>query len=195
MSGFRLVRAADHRVMPWKNGGGETAEIAASPPGAALDAFDWRLSMATVAADGPFSAFPGIDRTLAILDGEGIRLTVDGHAPVVLTRASEPYPFAADAAASADLVGGAVVDLNLMSRRGRSVHRMERLALAAPAEIALSASETLLFCAEGAGDVDVAGRSLRIVGRDTLICPPEPSPLRFTPRPSALIYVMRIGYG
>ncbi len=195
MSSFRVVRAADHRVMPWKNGGGETAEIAVSPQGAAIDTFDWRLSMATVATDGPFSAFPGIDRTLAILDGEGIRLAVEGQAPVVLTRRSEPHHFAADAAASADLVGGVVVDLNLMSRRGQALHRMERLVLAAPAEIALSASETLLFCAEGASDVEVAGRSLRLAGRDTLICPMGPSPLRFLPRPSALIYVMNIDRG
>ena len=68
--------------MRWKNGGGETAEIAVSPPGAALDAFDWRLSMAKVETDGPFSAFPGIDRTLAILEGEGIRLSVGGEPPL-----------------------------------------------------------------------------------------------------------------
>ena len=69
-----VLRAADHRTMPWKNGGGSTTEIAAAPDGAGIDAFDWRVSMAVVAADGPFSEFPGIDRTLSILDGSGLIL-------------------------------------------------------------------------------------------------------------------------
>ncbi|MDP1908248.1 MAG: HutD family protein, partial [Hyphomicrobium sp.] len=43
---MRILRAKDYRRMPWKNGGGETTEIAISPEGAALDSFDWRVSMA-----------------------------------------------------------------------------------------------------------------------------------------------------
>ena len=62
-----ILTASSYRRMPWKNGGGETVEIAVSPEGAALSEFDWRISMATVATDGPFSIFPGIDRTLSIL--------------------------------------------------------------------------------------------------------------------------------
>jgi len=61
---MKILRSADHKRMPWKNGGGETVEIAISPQGAGLADFDWRVSMATVASDGPFSVFPGIDRTL-----------------------------------------------------------------------------------------------------------------------------------
>ncbi len=51
---MQILRASDHRVMPWKNGGGSTTEIAVFPIDSGLDAFDWRVSMATVAADGPF---------------------------------------------------------------------------------------------------------------------------------------------
>ena len=61
---MRILRAPDYRVMPWKNGGGTTTEVAVSPEGAGLDHFDWRISMARVEQDGPFSTFPGIDRTL-----------------------------------------------------------------------------------------------------------------------------------
>ncbi|MBV9975040.1 MAG: HutD family protein, partial [Hyphomicrobiales bacterium] len=61
---MRVLRAGQHRRMPWKNGGGETTEIIASPEGAGLDEFDWRISMARVATDGPFSRFAGVDRTL-----------------------------------------------------------------------------------------------------------------------------------
>ena len=79
--------------MPWKNGGGVTTEIAVFPEAAGLDDFEWRLSMATVATDGPFSLFAGVDRTLAVLDGEGIVLSVDGMADATLTPASPPFAF------------------------------------------------------------------------------------------------------
>ena len=62
----KLLRNSDHRRMPWKNGGGETVEVIVHPEGASLSDFGWRVSMATVASDGPFSVFPGIDRTLAV---------------------------------------------------------------------------------------------------------------------------------
>ena len=82
--------------MPWKNGGGETMEIAVSPEGSGLDRFDWRVSMARIARDGPFSDFADVDRTLAILDGAGLRLAIAGRAPVELTAASAPLSFPAD---------------------------------------------------------------------------------------------------
>ena len=69
--GMRLIGPADYRHMPWKNGGGVTIEIAVSPSGSSLDTFDWRVSMATVIEPGPFSSFPGIDRTLCVLTGNG----------------------------------------------------------------------------------------------------------------------------
>ncbi len=52
---------------PWKNGGGVTREIVCQPPGAGLAAFDWRVSIATIASDGPFSLFAGIDRVITLL--------------------------------------------------------------------------------------------------------------------------------
>ena len=70
--------------MPWKNGGGTTAEIAAFPDGAGFNAFDWRISLAEVASDGPFSAFPGIDRTLMLV--EGARLALDRRGRVARPR-------------------------------------------------------------------------------------------------------------
>ena len=78
---MHILRAENYRRMRWKNGGGETAEIAVSPDSAGLDDFDWRVSMATVEAGGPFSMFAGVDRTLSILEGEGILLVVEGRDP------------------------------------------------------------------------------------------------------------------
>lgn len=123
---MQVLKADDYKRMPWKNGGGQTAEIAVSPPDAGLSGFDWRLSMATVASDGPFSSFPGVDRTLTILSGAGMILHGAEGQDVTLTRHSPPFSFAADEPISAVLVDAAVVDLNVMTRRDRLSHRVER---------------------------------------------------------------------
>jgi hypothetical protein len=113
-----VIRFAECRTMPWKNGGGSTTELAVFPEGAGLDAFDWRISMARVEADGPFSAFPGIDRTLAIMEGDGLSLSVGDHAARLVTLHGSPLPFPADQPAAARLLGQPILDLNVMSRRG-----------------------------------------------------------------------------
>ena len=123
---MRILRASDHRRMPWKNGKGETIEIAVFPEGASVDRFDWRISMAPVASDGPFSVFPGIDRTLSILTGDGMMLSVEGMAPTVLGRKSVPFAFPGDAKTEAVLQAGPITDLNVMTRRGRFSHRVTR---------------------------------------------------------------------
>ncbi|RYG70628.1 HutD family protein, partial [bacterium] len=154
---MRLLRAADHRRMAWKNGGGETAEIAVSPASASLEALDWRLSMARVASDGPFSTFPSVDRTLAILDGAGLRLTV-GRDTRVLTRESAPLAFPADVATDSLLLDGPVTDLNVMTRRGRYAHTVERIALTRPVALDVRGDVVAVLCVDGRIGCDVDGR-------------------------------------
>lgn len=113
--------------MPWKNGGGSTTEIAIGPAGASLDAFDWRISMAQVATDGPFSNFPSIDRTLAVIQGGGMELTIGDQRPIVLGCETEPLGFAGDTPTTARLLAGEITDLNVMTRRGRFGHRVLRV--------------------------------------------------------------------
>ncbi|HEX7391269.1 MAG TPA: HutD family protein [Acidiphilium sp.] len=141
---LRVVRAAGRRAMPWKNRGGTTFEVAAFPVGSGLDRIDWRISMALVETNGPFSVFPGIDRTLAVLAGDGIALSIAGDPPVILTRTSAPHSFAADAPTEGRLTGGAITDLNVMTRRGRFTHRLTRLHLDNPSDIPLRAGVTVL---------------------------------------------------
>jgi environmental stress-induced protein Ves len=124
---MRIIKANDCKVMPWKNGGGTTTEIAVAPEGASLGDFDWRISMAHVGENGPFSSFPGIDRTLSVLTGNGIRLAFGDGETVALNRATAPFFFAADRAVDGVLVDGAIDDLNVMSRRGAWSHSVERL--------------------------------------------------------------------
>lgn len=103
---------------PWKNGFGSTREIACQPPGAGMDGFDWRVSIATIAAAGPFSAFPGVDRVILLLDGAGVHLQGDGidHR---LDTPGVPFAFSGDIALGCELLGGASTDFNVMVRRRR----------------------------------------------------------------------------
>ena len=140
---MRILRNADYRRMPWKNGGGETREIAASPEGASLDNFDWRLSMARVASDGPFSQFPGIERTLSVLEGNGIVLTIEGMPPILLGKARAPFGFDASVKAEAALKDGPIVDLNVMSRKGRARHHCYRILEGG--QVVLAAMTTVIF--------------------------------------------------
>jgi environmental stress-induced protein Ves len=153
---MRILRAADHRVLPWKNGGGVTTEIAVFPEGAGFDAFEWRLSMATVANDGPFSIFPDVDRTLSVLEGEGIVLSIDGLPDETLTRTSAPFAFAADQPAAARLLARPITDLNIMTRRGRWMHRVARISGSRTRLTFGAAAATIMFCAKGSATVSAA---------------------------------------
>lgn len=115
----RLLTPADYRSMPWKNGGGRTTEIVSHPPEAALDVFAWRVSVAEVDRDGPFSRFPGIDRTIVLLDGEGMRLR-GGTLDADLTTPFALHTFSGDEATDCTLVAGRIRDFNAMVRRGRA---------------------------------------------------------------------------
>lgn len=147
-----VLRAADHKQMPWKNGGGTTTEIAVYPEGADLASFGWRVSMATVATDGAFSLFPEIDRTLSILDGDGMELNIDGRSAITLTQAAMPLRFAADRSTVARLLSGPIVDLNIMSRRGKWQHHVERIGVQHGTSIEKNEDVALLL---SLGDVQV----------------------------------------
>ncbi|HEV2564940.1 MAG TPA: HutD family protein [Microvirga sp.] len=118
----RIIRNDDLVRVPWKNGGGTTAEVAAFPEGSGFETFGWRISMADVASDGPFSVFPGIDRTLIVVEGDGIELDVEGIA-YPLDRNAPKLSFSGDDITTGRLLSGPIRDLNVMTRRGRFRHR------------------------------------------------------------------------
>ena len=145
---LRRLGAGDYRRMPWKNGGGETIEIAVWPPQAGLDTFDWRVSLAHVGANGPFSVFPGIERTLAVVEGAGIDLVFADRRVLPLTPRDLPIAFPADVPVSGRLHRGPITDLNVMSRRGRVSHAVTRLVAPRALDLAPGAI-ALLYCHDG----------------------------------------------
>jgi environmental stress-induced protein Ves len=159
---MRHLPASGYRAMPWRNGGGITREVAAFSE---AGDFLWRLSLATVASDGPFSCFPGVDRTLTVLEGEGIELAVSGRAPVRLAPGA-PFAFPGDVAASARLLGGVVTDFNVMTRRDRLAHRVEVCRAAAPGTLAYAARWAVLAL----DPLEVAG--VRLGRHDTALFRP-----------------------
>jgi uncharacterized protein len=63
---------ADYVKMPWANGRGQTVELIRQ--NYVNGKIFFRLSMATVSENGPFSIFPGINRSLTVIDGPGFEL-------------------------------------------------------------------------------------------------------------------------
>jgi environmental stress-induced protein Ves len=102
------------RRMPWKNGRGSTLELASDATASAP--WTWRVSIADVPESGPFSTFDGCDREIACLDGDGMRLVVDGVAHDV-PHEGRACAFGGNAETRGVLLGGPCRDANLMWRR------------------------------------------------------------------------------
>lgn len=112
----RKLSADALKVVPWKNGGGVTTEIAAGPPRSDDQDWSWRVSIADVPATGPFSLFPGIDRTIAVIQGSGMDLHVeDGR--VVPLELNRPVDFDGGLAVDGILRDDPIRDFNVMVDR------------------------------------------------------------------------------
>jgi hypothetical protein len=166
--GLVLLRADRHRRMAWKNGGGVTTEIWAEPAGSDLETFHWRLSMADVAADGPFSIFPGIDRTLAVLRGEGIALEIEPVGTVIAGPEGTPVAFPGDARVHGRLLRGPIRDLNVMTRRGRLVASMRREEARKDQKLTLESSVFSIVC-QGAGASIAVGEEIHVLEPDDVL--------------------------
>ncbi len=148
---MNLLRCDAVEPQPWRNGGGLTRELLAWP---ARDGWALRISVADIRADGPFSAFAGVDRWFAVLEGAGVRLVLpEGQRRVAAGDA--PLHFAGEAAPPCELLDGPTRDLNLMLRRDAGRGAMQRAqageAFAPHSRFrALFAAEALTLQADGA---------------------------------------------
>jgi environmental stress-induced protein Ves len=153
---LRILRNTDYPSRPWKNGGGTTRDIFVSPPGASLDEFDWRLSLAHVDRDGPFSRFDNVDRTLVLLSGAMTLHEADRRIELVR---GEPVEFPGERPIEATLNGVSTLDFNVMTRRGRVTHSVRHEVFSTHANVeAAQGSTIVLFALEDGLRVD--GESL-----------------------------------
>jgi len=179
---MRILRASSSRSVPWKNGGGMTREILREPAEPA--AFDWRLSLATIDAPGPFSAFDGYHRTLVLVSGAGVELNFAQHGTSRLTTPGQTVSFDGAWQTSCTLLDGSSTDLNLIVSADR-VQSTSRSAALTEEQVIQTAgwAEVFVCCLSGvmrltnsAGDVESlqAVDVARCIPADgAIVCTPE----------------------
>ncbi|MGI2197927.1 HutD/Ves family protein [Shewanella baltica] len=145
----QLIRYQDCPSTPWKNGGGSTKQLLISPINAELTEFDYRISIASISSNGPFSLFNGIDRQLIILEGDGVELSIDSHEGKKqindlggderiqgdtdtteykqLTPIDSAFCFAGETSITSKLLGSNVIDFNVMTKRDAFKAHTQRL--------------------------------------------------------------------
>ncbi len=111
-----VIPANEYRRERWRNQLGWTREVYKSPD---EGAWDWRLSIAEIERDAEFSAFPGVDRVLVLLAGNGVRLRFNDGEVQELHPPHSKWRFAGERGLVGELIDGPTHDFNLMWRRER----------------------------------------------------------------------------
>ena len=162
-----IVRFAELPVIPWRNGGGVTREVVASGGSDPLG-FDWRISIADVSQPGPFSAFPGVDRVITLVEGERMDLVIDGVIHVLGLH--ESLTFDGGSQASCSLPAGPTRDLNVMTRSDRMSAAVAVRDLSETRPIAVSGSQVLVLLT-GSAVVAGADESRAALNPLDAVCP------------------------
>ncbi len=152
---WHRIALQDVALTPWRNGGGTTRELVVFP---VRENWHWRMSVADIERDGPFSQFEGVQRWFAVLSGAGARLSTGG-AEHLLTPESDALAFDGNALTQCSLVSGATRDFNLMVREGRG--RMERVSGDRALAVA-SGSAVALWSGDSAARATFEGQTIEL---------------------------------
>jgi environmental stress-induced protein Ves len=128
---WQMIPLEEVAPVPWRNGGGVTRELIAWPT---PQDWDWRISVAEIEKDGPFSRFEGVDRWFAVLGGAGVRLTLDGRSHE-MTAQGAPIRFDGAQDCGCELIAGPTEDFNLMLKHGHTRARLLRVLGALDVEV------------------------------------------------------------
>lgn len=114
---MKLLKQADQRARPWRNGLGVTWDIASDPPDLEGEDFRWRVSRAAIVRDSEFSIFAGYERWITLIQGEGgaLRFHDDGET-VMLRRPFLPLHFDGGRLLDFKLAAGASTVINVLLR-------------------------------------------------------------------------------
>lgn len=113
----KIINSTDFKEVPWKNGKGLSLELYSIPHESDSHLFNFRLSMAKVTESAPFSIYPGIDRFLMLLDGNGLRLKFEDQADAVLDSPFDCLEFEGEESILCELLKGECIDFNVMTNR------------------------------------------------------------------------------
>lgn len=145
------IPATSYQRVAWKNGGGVTDVIAVAPG----ERPEWRISVARIELDGPFSDFSGYDRTIIPLSGDGVALAFATGVEHAL-RSFEPFAFAGEDAVEARLSNAPVSDLNVMTLREACTHRATTIGFGANG-VPIDAGDVAGFLYIASGTVEIDG--------------------------------------
>ena len=145
--------------------------------------------MASVASDGDFSRFEGVDRCLLILEGDGLDLRFPSEKWFSLTKDSAPLIFGGEQSVDCRLLGGAVTDFNVMTRRGRYRQQLMPVTLQPQQTVHGSAWRTLLLALDNGADFGPAGASLMLSRFDALVLERDEKSSLWTACPQRFIQI------
>lgn len=120
---IEILKPTQFKTIPWKNGQGETTELAINE-GGSLDDFDWRLSIASVCNDGLFSNFSGYQRNLVLIDGQGLSLQHDEKNTDILENLLDIASFDGACQTYGKLTLGAIKDFNIITKTTKIIPKI-----------------------------------------------------------------------
>ena len=146
--------------MPWANGRGTSYEIASDRNDSGE--WTWRLAMSPVNEDGPFSRIECVNRFLAVVEGNGMLLSVDRKKlqcqPLQVVR------FRGDAITEAALTNGPITDINLMIRRKEAEGEM-----AVVSELGLMGRASIVVAVGGNAHVRLGDSTIDLERHDAML--------------------------
>jgi len=113
---FTIIHPSQFKTLPWKNGKGETIELAINDS-ANLNEFEWRMSMASVVEDGVFSDFSGYMRNLVLIEGKGLNLQHDHNHIDKLNNLLDVATFDGGCSTVGNLHNGSITDFNIITAK------------------------------------------------------------------------------
>ncbi len=160
------LTASDYKTMPWSNGRGVTLEMIRCEN--KQSELLWRLSIATVTEDGPFSMFPGIERNLTVLSGQGFELVEEESGIILHAELLKPLAFAGDTPLYAKKVRGPCQDFNVMTSGALPKPRVwiEKRA----ANLGITKGEWLIVFALDVSIIQAGDDTINMKGHELLIC-------------------------
>ncbi len=184
---LHLISPDQWQTQAWKNGAGITHQLARSDDQSGMR---WRVSIAEVASDGPFSRFEQTDRIIMLLQGKGFCLHGAEDQPRVLDKALLPFAFAGETAIDCTLIAGPVRDFNLMTRRADVKACLQVLSVTAPLSLQL-ANESLLYLASGQLQLSFKEQSYQLDAGQSLLCADEAGELQIkaSAEPCQLVWI------
>lgn len=186
---IEVITPAQWQTQRWQNGGGITHQLCRQDDEHGLL---WRLSIAEVASDGPFSRFDNIDRIIMLLTGAGFSLHGVGANPQVLDTPLKPFAFTGEAAIHCTLLKGAVRDFNLMTRRDTVQAQLQVLTIGNAVQTLPLSPQTLIYIAGGSVNAELAAKHITLQAQHTLNLSNEAGTVQLSSNDNAQVIIIGI---